>query len=86
MTEWTNHQGDLQKTAQFVLVLYAGFWVHETAVVGDGAVTADEDVVGDGLPEDLDLEDIGNYLLRLAVDVGVDEGDIVVACNDIAEG
>jgi hypothetical protein len=43
--------------------------VHEPAVVRDRAVGADEDVVCDGLAEDLDLEDVRDDLLRLAVNV-----------------
>lgn len=57
----------------------------ETALIGDRAVAADEDVVADGLAEDLDLEHVGDDLLGLAVDVRVDECDVVVACDDVAE-
>ena len=81
----THHEGHLEQTAELVLVLHAGLWVDEAALVGDGAIRADEDVVGDGLAEDLDLEDVRDDLLRLAVDVGVHERDVVVACDHVAE-
>ena len=29
----TYHQGDLEQTAQFVLILYARLWVHEAALI-----------------------------------------------------
>lgn len=60
--------------------------MHEPALVGDRAVAADEDVVCDGLPEDLDLQHIRDDLLRLAVDVGVHQRDVVVARDDVPEG
>lgn len=57
-----------------------------THLVGEGTVRANEDVGGNGLAEDLDLEGVGNNLFRLAVNVGVDERDVVVAGNHVAEG
>lgn len=32
-----------------------------SALVGEGAEGADEDVAGDGLTEDFDFEDVGDY-------------------------
>lgn len=71
---------------ELVLVARRRLGVHEAALVREGHVGADEDVVGDGLPEDLDAEDVGDDLLRLALEVGVDEGDVVVCGDDVAEG
>jgi hypothetical protein len=76
----------LEQRAQLLLLAPARLGVDEAALVGEGAVAADEDVGRDRLPEDLDLEDVGDDLLGLAVDVRVDEGDIVVARDDVAEG
>lgn len=59
--------------------------MHEGALVGDGGVGAYEDVVCDGLAEDFDFEDVGNDLFGFSVDVWVDEGDIVVAGDDVAQ-
>lgn len=81
----TYHQGDLEQTTQLVLVLYARLGMHETTLVGDGTITSDEDVVGDCLPEHLDLEDVCDDFFCFAIDVGVDECDVVVAGNDVAE-
>lgn len=83
--ERTDDERDLEQTRELVLVLDARLWVHERALVAYPAVTSDEDVVGDGLPEDFDLEYVGNDLFSLAVNVGVDEGDIVVAGDDVAQ-
>ena len=84
--ERTDDEGDLEQTRELVLVLDARLGVDEGALVAYPAVTPDEDVVGNGLPEDFDLEDVGDDLFGLAVNVGVDEGDIVVAGDDVAEG
>lgn len=59
--------------------------MHQRALVTDAAVAPDEDVVRDGLAEDLDLEYVGDDLLRLAVNVGVHERDVVVARDDVAQ-
>jgi hypothetical protein len=57
----------------------------ETALIGDCTIRADEDVVGDRLAEHLDFEHIRDDLLRLAIDVGVYERDVVVARDDVSE-
>lgn len=56
-----------------------------THLVRQGAITSDEDVVGDRLPEHLDLQCIRNNLLGLTIYVRVDERDIVVARNDVSQ-
>jgi hypothetical protein len=81
----THDKGNLQKTAKLVLVLDGSFWVHKSTLVGNSAIAPDEDVVCDSLPKDLDLEDVCDDLLRLAVEIWMYEGDVVVACDDISE-
>jgi hypothetical protein len=58
--------------------------VYKSSLICDRTIASDEDVVCNGLSEDLDFEDVCDDLLCLAVNVRVDEGDIVVACYDIA--
>ncbi len=58
---------------------------YHAALVGNGAVGADENVVGDGLAEHLHIEDIHNNLFRLAVQVRMHECYIVIASNHIAQ-
>jgi hypothetical protein len=55
------------------------------SLVRDRAVRAYKDIVGNCLMEDLDLEDVCNYLLRLAVDIRVYEHNMIVACDNISE-
>lgn len=59
--------------------------MYQTTLVAEGHVAADEDVVGNGLPEDLDTEDVGDDLLCLALKIGVNEGDVVVGDDDVTE-
>ncbi|KAG7137919.1 hypothetical protein HYQ46_008394 [Verticillium longisporum] len=54
----------LEQTAELVLVLYRRLGVHEAALVRERHVRADEHIVGNGLPEDLDAEHVGDDLLR----------------------
>jgi hypothetical protein len=50
----------------------------DTTLVGQGHVRAYEDVVGDGLAEDFDSKDISDYFFGFALEIGVDEGNMVV--------
>jgi hypothetical protein len=75
----------LQQAGKFILVLNARLGVDDSTVIGNGAVRSDEDVVGDGLSEDLDLEDVSDDFLSLPVDVWVHEGDVIVSGDDVAE-
>ena len=81
----TYHKRYLQQTTQLVLILDAGLRVHETALVGDDGIAADKHVVGDCLSENLNLKHVRDDLLRFSVDVWVDERDVVVARDHIAE-
>jgi len=60
--------------------------VHDAALVGKGHVRTDEDIVGNGLAEDFDAEDVGDYFFGFALEVRMDEGDVVVRYNYISEG
>lgn len=82
----TGDERDLEQTAQLVLVLDGGLGMDEAALVGQGHVGARQDVGGDGLAEDLDAQRVGDDLFGLALQVWVDEGDVVVGADDVAEG
>ena len=57
-----------------------------TSLVGEFAVRSDEDLARNGLAKDLDPEDVADELLRLSIDIWVDEGDVVVAGDAVTEG
>lgn len=80
------HERHLQQTRQLILVLNTRLGVDEAALVGQGHVASDEDVIGDSLAEDLYAKHVGDDLFRLALQVRVDEGDVVVGGDDVAEG
>lgn len=50
-------------------------------MVRQRTVRTNEDVAGDGLAKDFDLERVGDDFLGLPVNVWVHEGDVVVACS-----
>ena len=77
--------GHLQQRGQLVLLRRSRFRVHEAALIREGTVRSDEDVSGDRLSEYFDLEDVGEDLLGLSVEVGVYEGDVVVASYHVAQ-
>ena len=60
--------------------------MYETALIADDTITSNEDVISDSLSEDLDLEDICDDFFGFTVNVWMDEGDIIVACNHVSEG
>lgn len=81
----TYHQRYLQQTAQLILVLYTRLGVYKPTLIRNGAIGADKNVIRDSLAKNLDLQDVGDNLLRLAVDIRVDERNIVIACDHVAE-
>lgn len=82
----SSHKGDLQERGELLLVLDGGAGMDEATLIAKSTVGADKDVAGDGLAEDFDTEDVGDDLLSLAIQIGMDEGDIVVASDDVSEG
>src|SRR5690349_24720336 len=58
---------------------------YQTTLVAQSAVRSNEDVIGNSLSEDLDLQDVGNNLLSLAIDIGVNQCDVIVAGNNVAQ-
>lgn len=60
--------------------------MYEPSLVRDGAITSHKDIIGDCLPEDFDLQHVGNDLLGFAINVWVYESDVVVTRDDISEG
>jgi hypothetical protein len=57
----------------------------KATLICDCTIRADEDVVRERLAEDLDLEDVRDDFLRLAVNVRVHQRDVVVAGDHIPE-
>jgi hypothetical protein len=82
----THNEGNLKQTRELILVGDASVGVNERTLVGKAAVRSDQDVIGDRLTEDLNLQHISDDLLRLPVDVGVYQRDKVVAGDDVSEG
>jgi len=54
-------------------------------MVRDGTITSHKDIIGDRLSEHFDLQDVGNDLLRFAIEVWMHEGDVVVTRDDVSE-
>jgi hypothetical protein len=59
--------------------------MHQTSLVADSTVTADEDILRDGLSKDLDFQNVGDDFLCLSIDIWVNQGDVVVACDHISK-
>lgn len=56
----TGDEGHLQQGGELILVADGGLGVNDTALVGEGHVGTGQDVVGHGLSEDFDAENVGN--------------------------
>jgi len=59
--------------------------MYQSSLIADSTVTADEDILCDGLPKDLDFQNVGDDFLCLSIDVWVDQGDMVIACDHISK-
>lgn len=59
--------------------------MYKSPIIRDRAIAAHKHVVGDRLSEYFDFQHVGDDLFCLAIDVGMHEGDVVVACDDVAE-
>lgn len=81
----SSDQRHLQEARKFVLVLHAGLWMHQGAVITNYRVAPHQHVRRDGLAEDFNAEHVGNDLFRLPVNVGMDEGHVIVASDHIAQ-
>jgi hypothetical protein len=75
----------LQQTTQLILILNARLWMDDPALICDRTIATHEDIVGDGLTENLDFKHIGDYLFGFPIDIWMHEGDVVVACDDVSE-
>ncbi|GAO50141.1 hypothetical protein G7K_4276-t1 [Saitoella complicata NRRL Y-17804] len=81
----SRNQRDLQQRGQLILILDRSFRVHETTLVGEGAVRTGEDVACDGLSEDFDAEDVGDDFLRLALDIGMYQCHVIITRDHVAQ-
>lgn len=60
--------------------------MHDASLVAQRHVAPRQHIVCDGLPENFNTQHIRYYLLCLALDVWVHEGDMIIATDYIAEG
>lgn len=60
--------------------------MHQRSLITNPAITPHQDIIGDRLTEHLHLQNISNNLLRLPVNIGVHERDVIVAGDDVAQG
>jgi hypothetical protein len=58
---------------------------YQSTLITQRTVTPHEDIPRNSLSKNLDTKNIPNNLLRLTFNVGVDQSDIVIARNDIAQ-
>ena len=81
----TGNQRHLQQRGQFFLLLNRCFRMNDAALIGEQRVAADENAIGNGLPKALDVQCIREDLFGFLVQIGMDESDVIVAGNDIAQ-
>jgi len=82
----SNAEGNLQEGRELVLLLDGGSGVDHGSLVVETAVAAHQRVVGDRVTEDLHTQHVRHDFLGLAVNIRVDEGDVVVADDDVTKG
>jgi hypothetical protein len=77
---------NLHQGGNFVHVLNGSFGMNENTLVGRDGVRSDEGVFGDTSTESLNFENVTNDLFSFARKIGVDESDVIVAADAVAEG
>jgi hypothetical protein len=60
--------------------------MHDTALIAQCHVAPRQHIIRNRLPEDLNAQHISYYLLRLALDIGMHKGNVVITAYDVAEG
>jgi len=68
------------------LILYTRKGMYEATLIRDRAITSNKNIVGDRLSENFYFENIGDNFFGFPVDIGVDKGNVVVACDNISKG
>ena len=77
--------GDLKESSELLHILNSTLGVNESTIVGKASIRSDEGDTTDGVTEDFDAEDVSDNLLSLAVQIRVNEGDVVVASNHVTK-
>lgn len=52
--------------------------MHDAALVRESHVGTDQNVVRNRLSENFNAEHVGDYFFGFALEIGVDEGDVVI--------
>jgi hypothetical protein len=60
--------------------------MHKTSIVTNHTVSSDKHIVGNRVSEHLNTQSISDNLFSLLVQIGVDEGDVVVASDTVSQG
>jgi hypothetical protein len=59
--------------------------MNKASLICYGTVASNEDIIGNHLPEDFDLQYVCDDLLCLAINVWVNEGDIVITRDYVSQ-
>jgi hypothetical protein len=81
----TYNQWNLQERGKLVLLLYRGFRVHNTAQIIKHTIAAHQDIIGDCVAENFNIQNVGNDFLSFLVQIGMDQSDVVVAGDHVAQ-
>jgi hypothetical protein len=59
--------------------------VNQSSLIGKSAIRSDENVIGHGLAKHLDAKHVCKNLLRLAIEVRMNESHVIIAGHDVAQ-
>lgn len=76
---------NLQQTSKLVLVLNGAVGMNQSALVAEGTIAANQYITGDSFAKHLNLQRVGNNFLSFAVNVGMNQSNVIIARNNIAQ-
>ena len=81
----TYDEGNLKQRTQLILILNTRLRMNQRSLIRNSTITPHQDIIRYRLSKHFHLEDVGDDFFRFAIDVGVHEGDVVVAGYDVSE-
>mmetsp|Transcript_46829 Transcript_46829/g.141855 ORF Transcript_46829/g.141855 Transcript_46829/m.141855 type:complete len:304 (-) Transcript_46829:106-1017(-) len=79
------HQRHLKQSGQFLDILDGRAGMDHSPLIGELRVRSDQSLTGDGLTEHLHSQYVRDDVLSLSINVGMDEGDVIVAGDDVPQ-
>lgn len=76
----------MKEVRELIKLLYGCLRVDETSVIAQNTIGSNQHVIGDRVSKDFNSQSISDDLFRLFIQVRVNQGNVVIACDTISQG